>query len=170
MPTEEDAAAATADGTIVLEDDGTAASDGKPTQQTDLPRNTRKRRRNTRRARNRRAVFVLDKERCCWVPKYYMLIGKQAHSTASRLVDSTKQFKSLFKGARCRFSTRMKRTIIAYSLAAAGTSDYGGQSVIFGTLKALNDEMEWGLTDDELANGAPGPITLANWEYDLAAR
>jgi hypothetical protein len=130
MPTEEDVAAPTADETIALEDDETAASD---TQQADLPHNKRKRRRNTRRARNRRAMFVLDKERCCWVPKYYMLIGKRAHSTESRLVDSTKRFKSLFKGARCRFSTRMKRTISAYSLAAAGTSDYGVQSVIFGT-------------------------------------
>ncbi|KAL3778341.1 hypothetical protein ACHAWO_006439 [Cyclotella atomus] len=70
MPLEDDAAA-TAEETIVLEDDGTEAmeNDAEHTQQADLPRNTRKRRRNTRRARNRRAMFVLDKERCCWVPK-----------------------------------------------------------------------------------------------------
>jgi hypothetical protein len=98
-----------------------------------------------------------------------MLFGKGQHTKNAKVIDSTKQLKSYFKGAKCKFSTRMRRTITAYSLAAVGTSDYGIQSVIFGVMKALNDEIGWGMSDEELANGTPSPATLANWEFDLAA-
>jgi hypothetical protein len=41
------------------------------------------------------------------------------------------------------------------ALAAVGASDYGVQSVIFGTMKAMTDEMGMGLTPKELASGVP---------------
>ena len=115
------------------------------------------------------AGFVLDKERCCWVPKFYMLLGKSQYSKDSQLVNGARMFKDLFKGARCHFSKRMKRTITAYSLAAVGASDFGVQSVIFGVLKAMNDEMELGISNKALADCTPSALSLANWEYDLAA-
>jgi hypothetical protein len=78
-----------------------------------------------------------------------MLFGKGQHTKNAKVIDSTKQLRSYFKGAKCKFSTRMRRTI-AHSLAAVGTSDYGVQSVIFGVMKALNDEIGWGMSDEEL--------------------
>lgn len=86
-----------------------------------------------------------------------------------KYVDGIRRFKELFKGAKCRFTMRMKRTITAYSLAAVGTSDFGVQSIIFGVLKAINDEIDLEISDEELANGIPSVKSLANWEYDLAA-
>jgi hypothetical protein len=68
---------------------------------------------------------------------------------------------SLFEKAR--------RTIAISTLAAAGASDYGVQSVIFGTVKALTDVMALGLSVEESANGIPDVGILRNWEYEVAA-
>jgi hypothetical protein len=59
--------------------------------------------------------------------------------------------------------------LTVFSLAAAGASDWGVQSVIFGTIKALTDEMNLGLMPEELANGTPSIRSLSNWEFDFAA-
>jgi hypothetical protein len=53
-------------------------------------------------------------------------------------------------------------------LAAVGASDFGVQSVIFGCLKALTDELRFGLTHKQLANACPSVKTLRNWEFQLA--
>jgi hypothetical protein len=102
----------------------------------------------------------------CWVPKWFLIIGKSQHNKDAVLLDGAKRVRRLFKGSRVRLSTRAKRTIAVYSLAAAGASDWGVQSVIFGVLKAITDEMNLKLTPEE--HGTPSIRTLANWEFDLA--
>lgn len=115
--------------------------------------------------RRRKARFVLDRERMCWVPKWYMLVGRSQYKKDAPLIEGAKKVRSLFKGAKTRLSKRSKQTLTVFSLAAAGASDWGVQSVIFGTIKALTDEMNLGLTPEELANGTPSIRSLANWEY-----
>jgi hypothetical protein len=129
----------------------------------------KRKKRKRRRKVKRRSAFVFDMTHYCWVPKYYILLGRRQNTMDHKYVDGIWRFKELFKGAKCRFTTRMKRTITAYSLAAVGTSDFGVQSIIFGVLKAINDEIDLEISDEELANGIPSVKSLANWEYDLAA-
>jgi hypothetical protein len=74
----------------------------------------------------------------------------------------------LFEGKYARFSAKSKVVITASSIATAGASDYGVQSVIFGTLKAVADEMGIKLTHKQLSRGVPSIKTLRNWEIDLA--
>lgn len=75
---------------------------------------------------------------------------------------------SWFKGAKNKFSPRVKRTT-ASTIAAVGALDFDVQSVIFGTLKALLDEMGFGLSHGEqIARGCPSVKTLHNWEFKLA--
>jgi hypothetical protein len=69
----------------------------------------RRRRSLTRRERNCRKQFVLDRERMCWVPKYYMIIGSGKNSRDKQLLDGAKRVRSLFKGARNKFSKRSKQ-------------------------------------------------------------
>lgn len=73
--------------------------------------------------------------------------GRSTHHTRKmRLAQRAERIESWFKGSRNKFSLRAKRTITASTIAAVGASDFGVQSVIFGTLKALLDEMGFDLT------------------------
>jgi hypothetical protein len=98
-----------------------------------------------------------------------MLIGRGKNKINETLLKGALKIRQMFKSAQARFTARGKRTIAVSTLAAAGASDYGVQSVIFGTLKALTDEMGFDLTAEELANGCPDVGTLRNWEFDAAA-
>jgi hypothetical protein len=82
---------------------------------------------------------------------------------------AAKKFMGLFKGQRCRLSNRSKDINTASSIAAAGASDKGVQSVIFGTLKAIAKEMGVKLSHKQLANGCPSVKSLRKWEFNLAA-
>eukprot|EP00956_Cyclotella_meneghiniana_P026149 scaffold55872_cov78-Cyclotella_meneghiniana.AAC.1 len=138
----------------------------------DTSDNTKKKRRRkpkTYSARNRRCRFVFDKAHGCWVPKWMMIVGSGQSTVNKEMINGLKRLKKLFSGRQCRFSAKARRTIAISSLAAAGASDYGVQSVIFGTLKAITDEMGLGLTPNQLANASPDVGTLRNWELNVAA-
>jgi hypothetical protein len=83
-----------------------------------------------------------------------------------QLLEGAKKIKQLFKGQQCKFPTRFRRIVAVSSIAAVGASDYGVQSVIMGTLKALTDEMGLGLTANELSRGVPDVGSLRNYEFD----
>jgi hypothetical protein len=72
---------------------------------------------------------------------------------------SAKKFMGLFKEQQCRLSNRSKDILTASSIAVAGASDKGVQSVIFGTLKAVVKEMGVKLSHKQLANGCPSKVT-----------
>eukprot|EP00956_Cyclotella_meneghiniana_P023267 scaffold44959_cov39-Cyclotella_meneghiniana.AAC.6 len=95
-------------------------------------------------------------------------MGTRQNSINKDMVEAVGKLGNMFKGKQAKFSTRAKRIIAVSSLAAAGASDYG-ESVIFGTLKAITEEMKMGLTDKELASGCPDVGTLRNWEMNVAA-
>ena len=98
-----------------------------------------------------------------------MVTGSGETTLNTQMLEVFKRFKKLFTGKQTRFSARAKRTISVSTLAAAGASDYGVQSVIFGTLKAVCDEIRLSLTPKQLANAVPDVGTLRNWEFDVAA-
>jgi hypothetical protein len=75
----------------------------------------------------------------------------------------------LFRGQQCRFKRHSKDIITACSIAAAGASDKGVQSVIFGTLKAIAEEMDIKISAKQLSKGTPARNSLRNWEVNLAA-
>jgi hypothetical protein len=85
------------------------------------------------------------------------------------LADGAKRLRAMFKGGRAQFSEKAKRTITVSSLAATGASDYGIQSIIFGTLKAVTEEIGLDLSNDELASGTPDVTSLKNWEFSVAS-
>ena len=70
-------------------------------------------------------------------------------------------------GKYARFREKSKAIITASTIAAAGASDFGVQSVIFGTLKAVANEMGLKLSHKQLSQGVPSVKTLRNWEIDL---
>jgi hypothetical protein len=84
------------------------------------------------------------------------------------LANGAERVQRWFKGRQCRFSPHAKRTITATTIAAAGTSDWGVQSIIFGTLKAMVDEMRLNISHKQLARGCPSVTALRNWEFKLA--
>jgi hypothetical protein len=84
---------------------------------------------------------VLDKKNNIWVPKRHLLVNKTQYTKDMALANGAKKVIRLFKGKQTSFSAKAKQTIIASIIPAAGASDAGVQSVIFGTLKAIVDEM-----------------------------
>jgi hypothetical protein len=58
-----------------------------------------------RHKKKRRARFALDRERMCWVPKWYMLVGRSQYKKDAPLIDGAKKVRSLFKIQRCKDST-----------------------------------------------------------------
>jgi hypothetical protein len=113
--------------------------------------------------------YVYNKCFNCWVPKWKVLVHGNRMSNLQKDAIAAKKFMGLFKGQRCRLSNRSKDIITASSIAAAGASDKGVQSVIFGTLKAVAKEMGVKLSHKQLANGCPSVKSLRNWEFNLAA-
>jgi hypothetical protein len=112
--------------------------------------------------------WVLNKKFGVWVPKRCIVIDKSKHSRREQLADGAERVRRWFLGSQNKFSKRAKRTITITTLAAVGASDFGVQSVIFGCLKALTDELRFGLTHKQLANACPSVKTLRNWEFQLA--
>jgi hypothetical protein len=113
-------------------------------------------------------TLVLDGISNVWVPKRSTVVDKSHLTTIKSLAKSAKAFRALFEKGQTAFPDRSKDIIAASSMAAAGASDWGVQSVIFGTLKAVAEVMELNLTHQELADGCPDVTTLKNWEFNLA--
>jgi hypothetical protein len=113
--------------------------------------------------------FVLDKKNNIWVPKRHLLVDKTQYTKDMTLANGAKKVIRLFKGKQTSFSAKAKQTIIASTIPAAGASDAGVQSVIFGTLKAIVDEMGLKVSPRQLARGCPSVKSLRNWEFKLAA-
>lgn len=129
----------------------------------------KKKGRRKKKSRNQRARLVYDRANNCWVPKWLMLMGSRQNTIDKDMVKAVGRLRNMFKGSQAKFSTRAKRIIAVSSLAAAGASDYGVQSVIFRRLKAITEEMKMGLSDKELASGCPDVRTIRNWELGVAA-
>ena len=90
-------------------------------------------------------------------------MDKSQHKIDKRYASGAIKFKRLFEG-----TAMSKAVITASTIAAAGASDYGVQRAIFGTLKAVVEEMGIKLTHRQLSRGVPSIKTLRNWEIDLA--
>lgn len=157
-----DTVAVNAEPTIAVDKESDAESMGSNNRQ-------KRRKRRKKKSRNQRARLVFDKANNCWVPKWLMLMGSRQNCIDKDMVEAVGKLRKMFKGSQAKFSTRAKRIIAVSSLAAAGASDYGVQSVIFGTLKAITGEMKMGLSDKELATGCPDVGTIRNWELNVAA-
>ena len=117
---------------------------------------------------NGEETLVLDERSNVWVPKRGTVVDKCHLTTIKSLAKSAKAFRCLFEKGRTAFPDRAKDIIAASSMAAAGASDWGVQSVIFGTLKAVAEVMDMDLTHQQLADGCPDVTTLKNWEFNLA--
>jgi hypothetical protein len=102
---------------------------------------TMSKRKQRRRPKKKKVVPVLDRKYGVWVPKRCLVMDSTHHTRKMRLAQRAERIESLFKGSRNKFSLRAKHTITASTIAAVGASYFGVQSVIFGTLKALLDEM-----------------------------
>jgi hypothetical protein len=85
------------------------------------------------------------------------------------LANGAKKVIRLFKGKQTSFSAKAKQTIIASTIPTKGTSDAGVQSVIFGTLKAIVDEMGLKVSPRQLARSCHSVKSLRNWEFKFAA-
>jgi hypothetical protein len=86
--------------------------------------------------------YVVDEKNLCWVLKRMKAVVDMSQKKIDKgYVSGAIKFKRLFEGKYARFSAKSKAVITALSIAAAGASDYGVQSVIFSTLKAVGDEM-----------------------------
>ena len=119
-------------------------------------RSKKKRRRGKKKtyaAKSQRSRLVFGKANGCWIPKWLMLIGSQQNTINRDIVDGVAKLWNMFKGQQAKFTSKAKRIIAVSSLAAAGASDYGVQSLIFRTLNAITEDVNMGLTDKELATG-----------------
>jgi hypothetical protein len=132
------------------------------------PQRKKKKRQLSKRKRKQLKRWVLDKKFGVWVPKRCIVMDKSKHTRREKLADGAERVRRWFLGSQNKFSKRAKRTITITTLAAVGASDFGVQSVIFGCLKALTDELRFGLTHKQLANACPSVKTLRNWEFQLA--
>jgi hypothetical protein len=83
------------------------------------------------------------------------LVHANHYEELKKNAEATKKFKRLFRGQQCRFKRRSKDIITACSIAAASASDKGVQSVIFGTLKAIAEEMDVKISAKQLSKGTP---------------
>jgi hypothetical protein len=133
--------------------------EGEPEQKSEQPEQKEKRQRGYR----------YNKRFNCWVPTWKVLVHANHYEELKKNAEATKKFKRLFRGQQCRFKRRSKDIITACSIAAAGASDKGVQSVIFGTLKAIAEEMDIKISAKQLSKGTPARNSLRNWEVNLAA-
>ena len=117
-------------------------------------------------ARDRRSKLVFDKANGCWIPKWLMLMGNAQSTQDKRILGGAKKSETCLKAHKLESQHEPSKPLqlAGSALAADGASDYGVQSVIFGTMKAMTDEMGMGLTPKELASGVPDVGTLRNWE------
>eukprot|EP00956_Cyclotella_meneghiniana_P031905 scaffold85518_cov22-Cyclotella_meneghiniana.AAC.2 len=98
--------------------------------------------------------YVWNHRYSCWIPKSKVL-SNNAHNTAKKNNVSIARNARKLKKKRTAFSKRSKDIIAASSLAAAGASDWGVQSVIFGTMKAMAHEMGLKISDKQLTAACP---------------
>jgi hypothetical protein len=146
-----------------------SSSSGSDDESTGPPlQRNKKKRQLSKQKRKQMKRWVLDKKFGVWVPKRCIVIDKSKHTRREKLADGAERVRRWFLGSQNKFSKRAKRTITITTLAAVGASDFGVQSVIFGCLKALTDELRFGLTHKQLANACPSVKTLRNWEFQLA--
>eukprot|EP00956_Cyclotella_meneghiniana_P024623 scaffold49687_cov33-Cyclotella_meneghiniana.AAC.1 len=66
------------------------------------------------------------------------------------------------------FPRKAKAIITVSTIPLAGASDFGVQSVVFGTTKAIAEVMGIKISHDQLAKAMPSTDSLRNWEFDLA--
>lgn len=107
----------------------------------------------------------------CWVPDRATIVDERSNNHNIKLADGAKQLLKHFDGKKscCTLDDYSKDTLTAYSVAAAGASDWGKQSLICGSFKTVFDIMGLDVGAKALANGCPDIGSLANWEFRLAA-
>eukprot|EP00956_Cyclotella_meneghiniana_P013077 scaffold18726_cov48-Cyclotella_meneghiniana.AAC.3 len=116
----------------------------------------------------KRKQYVYNKRYNCWVPKWVVAVNASNYGRLKKEAISTRAFKSLFRRRQTRFSGKAKAIITASTIPAAGASDFGVQSVIFGTTKAIAEVMGIKISHEQLSKAIPSTDTLRNWEFDLA--
>eukprot|EP00956_Cyclotella_meneghiniana_P026474 scaffold57319_cov35-Cyclotella_meneghiniana.AAC.1 len=116
----------------------------------------------------KRREFVYNKRYNCWVPKWVVAVNASDYGRLKKEAISVRAFKALFRRKKTRFPPKAKSIITASTIPAAGASDFGVQSVIFGTTKAIAEVMGIKLSHEQLSKAIPSVKTLRNWEFDLA--
>eukprot|EP00956_Cyclotella_meneghiniana_P020293 scaffold35578_cov56-Cyclotella_meneghiniana.AAC.2 len=105
--------------------------------------------------------YVYNKRYNCWVPKWVVAVNASDYGRLKKEAISVRAFKALFRRTKTRFPPKAKSIITASTIPAAGASDFGVQSVIFGTTKIK-------ISHEQLSQAIPSVKTLRNWEFDLA--
>lgn len=116
----------------------------------------------------KRKQYVFNKRYNCWLPKWVIAVNGSNYSKLKKEALSTRAFKSLFRGQQTRFPRKAKAIITASTIPAAGASDFGVQSVVFGTTKAIAEVMGIKISHEQLSKAMPSTDSLRNWEFDLA--
>lgn len=82
-----------------------------------------------------------------------MIIDKPHLSILKKKVDGVDKLLGRFGKERCTFDATTQEILSVYSAADTGASDWGKQSLICGTFKAVLHIMELEVEPDQLAKG-----------------
>jgi hypothetical protein len=105
-------------------------------------------------------TYVLDQKQNVWVDKRSVIVDKCDDTKTLNMADAANKFRDLFKGKHYSFPDHAKHIIAASTIPASGALDWGIQSVIFRTLKAVAETME--------INLAAQTLTISGiWSLDL---
>jgi hypothetical protein len=106
----------------------------------------------------------------CCVPDRAKIVDERINSHQKKMANTVAKLVRHFDGKheKCTLPKYTQDTHAAYSVAAAGASDWAKQLLIYGTFKSAFDIMGLSVEAQALAMGCPDVGTIAKWEFRLA--